>query len=92
MKTKAAMWLGAILAVMLATFSIGEARQETPPPQEDLRKQIGTIIVTPGNGVKSLSIHAAFNRCNKWCRKATLSHWTYFISPPIREKLLQKRR
>ena len=50
MKTKAAMWLAAIIAVMLPAFSIGEAGQETPPPQEDLRKQIGTIIVTPGNG------------------------------------------
>jgi TolB protein len=34
----------------LATAVAGPAGQETPPQQEDLRKQIGTIIVTPGAG------------------------------------------
>jgi TolB protein len=38
------------LALILPAISIVAARQETQPPQEDLRKQIGTIIVTPGNG------------------------------------------
>ena len=50
MKTRALIWLAAIAAVILPAMSIGEARQETQPTQEDLRKQIGTIIVTPGNG------------------------------------------
>lgn len=34
--------------IMLAPFV--RAQQEQPPVQEDLRKQIGQIIVTPGNG------------------------------------------
>lgn len=37
-----------LLASMLTCLPVG-ARQETPP-QEDIRKQIGQIIVTPGNG------------------------------------------
>ena len=38
--------LSAILCGAGATF----AQQEPPPAQDDLKKQIGTIIVTPGNG------------------------------------------
>ncbi|HEY3136928.1 MAG TPA: translocation protein TolB [Blastocatellia bacterium] len=37
------------LLVLMLGVPILASRQETPP-QEDLRKQIGTIIVTPGNG------------------------------------------
>ena len=50
MKAKASIRLATILALILPGMSIVAARQETQPPQEDLRKQIGTIIVTPGNG------------------------------------------
>ena len=38
------------MMMALATAPAGSARQEAPPQQEDLRKQIGTIIVTPGAG------------------------------------------
>jgi TolB protein len=41
----------AILVIVIGLgVSSGLAEQETPPAQEDLRKQMGTIIVTPGNG------------------------------------------
>ena len=42
-----------ILLVLLAIVSAAAssfAQQESPPAQDDLKKQIGTIIVTPGNG------------------------------------------
>src|SRR6266481_5955749 len=39
-----------ILALIMPGMYRVAARQEAQPPQEDLRKQIGTIIVTPGNG------------------------------------------
>jgi TolB protein len=38
------------LLLVLAMAAAGFAQQETPPQQEDIRKQIGTIIVTPGAG------------------------------------------
>ncbi|HXG68013.1 MAG TPA: Tol-Pal system beta propeller repeat protein TolB [Blastocatellia bacterium] len=50
------------------------AQQETPPPQDDLRKQIGTIIVTPGSGpnlavadfvARSAGTEAAVNTFNQ---------------------------
>ena len=37
------------LAIVSATAS-SFAQQDPPPAQDDLKKQIGTIIVTPGNG------------------------------------------
>jgi TolB protein len=51
MKTIASFTIAALLASVLLVASASAAFQEpTPPPQEDLRKQIGTIIVTPGSG------------------------------------------
>ncbi|HTG14439.1 MAG TPA: hypothetical protein VK747_04130, partial [Blastocatellia bacterium] len=51
MKTIASFMISTLLASALFVASASAAFQEpTPPPQEDLRKQIGTIIVTPGNG------------------------------------------
>jgi TolB protein len=51
MKTRASFTIATLLASVLFAASARAAFQEpTPPPQEDLRKQIGTIIVTPGNG------------------------------------------
>ena len=51
MKTRASFTIATLLASVLFVASARAAFQEpTPPPQEDLRKQIGTIIVTPGNG------------------------------------------
>lgn len=51
MKTRASFTIATLLASALFVASARAAFQETnPPPQEDLRKQIGTIIVTPGNG------------------------------------------
>lgn len=48
MRLRASIIAAVFLAVTLSGVPI-IARQE-PPTQEDLRKQIGTIIVTPGNG------------------------------------------
>jgi TolB protein len=43
--------IAVLLASVLFVAQTHAALQEpTPAPQEDLRKQIGTIIVTPGNG------------------------------------------
>ncbi|HSE96631.1 MAG TPA: hypothetical protein VLD57_00080 [Blastocatellia bacterium] len=44
--------IAVVLAMLLSLLVSGGslAQQETPPQQEDLRKQIGTIIVTPGSG------------------------------------------
>jgi TolB protein len=43
-----------LMIVMLAAWSIGAARGQQEQPQQtdkdDLQKQIGTVIVTPGNG------------------------------------------
>src|SRR5687768_5235000 len=50
MKIRATTTLAALLALILPGVFAVSARQETRPPQEDLKKQIGTIIVTPGNG------------------------------------------
>ena len=50
MNSRSLIKLAIILSLILPPISMGAARQETQPPQEDLRKQIGTIIVTPGNG------------------------------------------
>ncbi|MEK6300288.1 MAG: translocation protein TolB [Acidobacteriota bacterium] len=50
MKTRA-FTVATLLASVLCVAPAHAAFQEpTSPPQEDLRKQIGTIIVTPGNG------------------------------------------
>ena len=51
MKIRASFTIAPLLSSVLFVASASAAFQEpTPPPQEDLRKQIGTIIVTPGNG------------------------------------------
>jgi TolB protein len=50
MKIRAASTLATLLPLILLSASIVSAHQEAQPPQEDLKKQIGTIIVTPGNG------------------------------------------
>src|SRR5215211_200069 len=43
--------LAVSMAVALFSLPVFAMRQETPPAaQDDLKKQIGTIIVTPGNG------------------------------------------
>ena len=43
--------LVAVPAFLVVVLSfVGTVAGQDPPPQEDLRKQIGTIIVTPGNG------------------------------------------
>ncbi|HKP84991.1 MAG TPA: translocation protein TolB [Blastocatellia bacterium] len=46
--------LSTILSLLLASSLFGvslvRAAQEAPPGQEDIKKQLGTIIVTPGNG------------------------------------------
>jgi len=39
-----------LLSAIVCAGVSGFAQQETPPAQDDLKKQIGTIIVTPGNG------------------------------------------
>ncbi|HST20391.1 MAG TPA: Tol-Pal system beta propeller repeat protein TolB [Blastocatellia bacterium] len=49
MKTKLSIVLALFLASSLFFASIATAQQEAPP-QEDIKKQLGTIIVTPGNG------------------------------------------
>jgi len=48
MRPRVSITCAILVGVVLSAVPI-IARQE-PPPQEDLRKQIGTIIVTPGNG------------------------------------------
>lgn len=50
MKISSSIRLAMILAMMLPGVSIVTARQETQQSQDDIRKQIGTIVVTPGNG------------------------------------------
>lgn len=50
MKIRTATTLATVLAMILPGVLAASDRQETQPPQEDLKKQIGTIIVTPGNG------------------------------------------
>ncbi|HVG22363.1 MAG TPA: translocation protein TolB [Blastocatellia bacterium] len=51
MKTRAVIRSVILLALALARPPAGCAGQEpAPPAQEDIKKQIGTIIVTPGNG------------------------------------------
>src|SRR2546428_66904 len=50
MKIRAASIIASLVALILPGASLVSARQEAQPPQEDLKKQIGTIIVTPGNG------------------------------------------
>src|SRR5712692_1628580 len=49
MKREASIALAALIGSILVVGSAGAAWQESQQ-QEDLRKQIGTIIVTPGNG------------------------------------------
>jgi hypothetical protein len=48
MKTKVLFLLCSSLALVSPVLSVIAGNQETQPPQEDFRKQIGTIIVTPG--------------------------------------------
>lgn len=51
MKTKAVIRFIVLLASALSSAPAVRAQQEpAPPAQEDIKKQIGTIIVTPGNG------------------------------------------
>ncbi|HSF25612.1 MAG TPA: translocation protein TolB [Blastocatellia bacterium] len=52
MKTRASFFISSLLASLLFAAPGRAAFQEpaAPPQEEDLRKQIGTIIVTPGNG------------------------------------------
>lgn len=50
MKIRTSILLLSVLILIPPGASIVASVQETQPPQEDLRKQIGTIIVTPGNG------------------------------------------
>ena len=72
MKTSPSIRLATILALILPAVSVVTARQDTP--QEDIRKQIGTIIVTPGNGpnlavadfiARSAGLEAAANTFNQ---------------------------
>jgi TolB protein len=49
MKTKLPTAFALLLASGLLCVSAATAQQEAPP-QEDIKKQLGTIIVTPGNG------------------------------------------
>ncbi|HEX5733078.1 MAG TPA: translocation protein TolB [Blastocatellia bacterium] len=50
MKLKRRSILFIALALVLLFGAAAIAQQEQPPVQDDLRKQIGTIIVTPGSG------------------------------------------
>ena len=51
MKTRATILLTLSLALALSSAMSVHAQQEAPPPaQEEIKKQVGTIIVTPGNG------------------------------------------
>jgi TolB protein len=52
MKTRASFIIASLLASVLFAANGQAAFQEpaAPPQEEDFRKQIGTIIVTPGNG------------------------------------------
>ncbi|HSO76105.1 MAG TPA: translocation protein TolB [Blastocatellia bacterium] len=52
MKTRASIIIASLLASVLFAANGQAAFQEpaAPPQEEDFRKQIGTIIVTPGNG------------------------------------------
>src|ERR1051325_6277358 len=50
MKIRSMISLVIISAFLWSGLLRASAQQESPPVQEDLRKQIGTIIVTPGNG------------------------------------------
>lgn len=51
MKTRVSLVIAILLASLFYVARAGAAFQEpSPPPQEDLRSQVGTIIVTPGNG------------------------------------------
>lgn len=51
MKTKLSIIISWFLASLLLSASVATAQQEAPPQaQEEIKKQLGTIIVTPGNG------------------------------------------
>jgi TolB protein len=50
MKIRSSIIIALLLAFSLLASATSSGQQETPPVQEDLRKQLGTIIVTPGNG------------------------------------------
>lgn len=49
MKTKLSIAFALLLTSGLLCVSVATAQQEAPP-QEEIKKQLGTIIVTPGNG------------------------------------------
>jgi TolB protein len=50
MRLKKASLIFTTLAFVFSYGAVAFCQQEQPPVQEDLKKQIGTIIVTPGNG------------------------------------------
>jgi TolB protein len=50
MKSTKAILILILLSATITVTPFAFAQQEQPPVQEDLRKQIGQIIVTPGNG------------------------------------------
>lgn len=50
MRLKRTSLLFITLALVFVSGALAFGQQEQPPVQEDMRKQIGTIIVTPGNG------------------------------------------
>src|SRR5436853_1649133 len=50
MKICSSILIALLLAFIMLAASSGFGQQESPPAQEDLRKQLGTIIVTPGSG------------------------------------------
>jgi TolB protein len=50
MKIHSSITIALLLAFASFWSAAGFGQQETPPPQDDMRKQLGTIIVTPGTG------------------------------------------
>src|ERR1051325_3688358 len=50
MKIRSSIAIALLLAFSLLASASSAGQQESPPAQEDIRKQLGTIIVTPGNG------------------------------------------
>jgi TolB protein len=50
MKTRAFIIATLLASVLFVAQTHAAIQEPTPAPQEELRKQIGTIIVTPGNG------------------------------------------
>jgi TolB protein len=50
MKIHSSIAIALLLALASLAPASGVGQQETPPAQDDIRKQLGTIIVTPGTG------------------------------------------